>query len=122
MICALENDRNFSIEHNLQRFYRGAIDLNRAMSSNRRSYRYSASGNFFLGFDNGGQTKVLEPVELDGLLKSKENIECKVVLTIFLSKPYYSASMFIPVERIVGLLQVNKDEYLSCPIAENPCH
>ncbi|WP_156648918.1 hypothetical protein [Massilia sp. Leaf139] len=47
----------------------------------------------------------MESKEVLKLIENKSAIECKIVMTIYFSKPYYSASMMISADAIRGLLK-----------------
>jgi len=109
LICALENDRNFSVEHKITRFFSGDVELQKTDSDNSdRGYRYLSNGLFYLSFNNGSRLAKLTEREVINLLSVQDELECKVVMTVFLSKPYYSAAMKIPVAQVVKLLRENK--------------
>jgi len=110
LICALEDDRDFSVEHNMARFFRGGVEFQEAvLEKSRQKYRYLSDGIFYLSFDNGSQVTKLTEDEVVSLLSNKKEIECKVIMTIFLSRPYYSATMKISAEKISDLLKAAKE-------------
>lgn len=109
LICALENDRNFSVEHKMARFFSGDVELQKTDSDNSgRGYRYLSNGLFYLNFNDGSRLAKLTEGEVINLVSVQDEIECKVVMTVFLSKPYYSAAMKIPPAQVVKLLRENK--------------
>ena len=103
LVCALDEDRDFKIEHDMHRFFRGDLTLQEKETEHR--YRYVSNGNFFTSLDNGGHKRVIQSDEVLRLLADEVTIDCKVVMTIYLSKPYYSDTMKIPVVAMTDVLK-----------------
>ena len=107
LVCALEDDTNFSVKHNMQRYVEDGIKcggLERKSQGN--VFNYISEFDFFETKDDGGSESRLEKQELNNMLSQKREIPCKVVITVYLSTPYYSNAMYVPVKDI--LREVNK--------------
>ena len=103
VICALGEDRDFRVEHNLEKLFDGDLVLEKKEGA--RSYRYTSSGNFFLSWDDDTYRRVIESGEVLNLMGDKQEVECKVVITVYLYRPYYSHAMKIPVAALVEVLK-----------------
>lgn len=122
LVCALENDHDFSVEHNIERAFRGGVELQGSeLRGTKKQYRYLSEGNFFYSFNNGSQQAPLEKDEVIKLLAEKSVIECRIVMTIYFSKPYFSGSMMIPARDVVALLKISRDLFPVCPKAARVC-
>lgn len=107
LICALENDEDFSVKHRMKRYIYGYIDRdNIATSSSAGLFDYAIEFNFIEGNDSGSSESNIEKQKLNELLSKKQTVPCKVVMTIYLSAPYYSNTMYIPAEDL--LREINK--------------
>ena len=56
--------------------------------------------------NGGGSRRDLSTTELNHLLSNQQHIPCKVVVTAYGYKPYYSNTLYIPVADL--LRQINK--------------
>lgn len=103
--CALGADQDFSKGHSIQLTAIGAIDVD---ESNRAAGRFNYVSNVFLyeTNDRGSLARNLSIKELNSLLSDKKNIPCKVVITAYGYKPYYSNTLNIPTADL--LREINK--------------
>jgi hypothetical protein len=100
--CSLDDDTDFSVGHELSRFLRGNIESNGPRGTNQlTTFTYKV----WLDFretKNGGTTEQgLSRATVNKLLAGRSNIPCRVVMTIYLSKPYYSKTMQVPVTALL---------------------
>ena len=103
LICALEKDQDFRVEHSLAKLFDGGLNLEGREGVQR--YKYSSAGNFFLTWDGDARRRTLDSREVLKLLEDKQEINCKVVVTVYLHRPYYSQVMKIPVSALVNVLK-----------------
>lgn len=105
LVCSLDADHDFDIEHNLKYFARGGFEVaEKAANKAEAKYVFEAIVHFWEGHGNNiGSDQALAKEELDLLLKGKEEIPCKVRMTVYLSSPYYSETMMVPVKDILSV-------------------
>jgi hypothetical protein len=99
--CALKEDQDFSDEHVIERYGEGQVIKECAWSDDGRLYYTSL---FFETFNKDTTRKYISGEELKRILGHREKIPCKVVMTIYLSNPYYSATMWVPSAEILKVL------------------
>lgn len=103
LVCSLGDDVNLSVGLSLEEFFRGnvgvaSIDLN----SQGTAFRYQSVGNFYVSRDQGASKQVINDAELIRVLGLRATIPCRVSMTIYLEKPYYSSTMQIPTASIAA--------------------
>ena len=102
-ICALGDDTDFSIEHTISKAAMGLIRENKEDMS-KSGFEYTAS----IAFKDVGEKKrtsnYLSRDAIKGLLKDKQMIPCKVVVTATGYEAYYTKSLFIPVADVLSAL------------------
>lgn len=105
LVCALERDDDFSVDHTIERSAYGLIEKK---SSGNTAGEFSYVSSAFLSetLNKGTSRRNLSADELNAMLLSKKNIPCKVVVTAYGYKPYYSKTMSIPSADL--LREVNK--------------
>jgi hypothetical protein len=101
LVCALEDDHDFSVKHSLQRYFRGEISVVSTQPEKSGKFAYVSKGNFYESFDKDTSRKYISDDSLRNILSKSKSLPCKVVMTIYLKDPYYSATMFIPVQDIL---------------------
>ncbi|WP_439879164.1 hypothetical protein [Pseudomonas prosekii] len=103
--CALGEDQDFSVEHFIQFTAMGGIDVD---ASSRSGEKFNYSSHVFLEEtdSHGSRAKMLSVKELNGLLAGREYVTCKVVVTAYGFKPYYSNALLIPAADL--LREINK--------------
>lgn len=105
--CALADDHDFSVGKAMQFSAVGLIDSD---VSQRKKEEFSYLTSAFLvetSSDRSSQ-RYLSTTELNNLLSNKNQIPCKVVITAYGYKPYYSNTMNIPTADL--LREINKPE------------
>lgn len=123
LVCALENDRDFSVEHNMAKFFGGDVELQEGNTDKSgKKHRYLSNGLFYFNFDEGSRFARLAEDEVIDLISNTAEIDCKVVMTVFLSKPYYSATMKIPAREVVRLMKANQGSLRRGPDRKNHVH
>ena len=106
LVCTLDDDTNFSVKHNLRRYARGEVELTKIGGKVQDDdYLYAFKLNFYEENDGEGRSS-LKNKELNRLLSGRHGIPCKVVMTVYLSAPYYSNTMYVPVKDL--LREVNR--------------
>lgn len=109
LMCPLGDDQNFDVEHNMQHFFRGGLQLQGATEiGERTTYRYLSRGYFYENTPGRTDMKFLSGAALAGVLGSKKSVPCKVIMTVYMSSPYYSETMSIPVEDILRVTKSSK--------------
>ncbi|WP_065259428.1 hypothetical protein [Pseudomonas bananamidigenes] len=103
--CALADDTDFSVDKAIQF---SAVGLVESDKGEGRDGSFSYITNAFLveTYNNRSSQRHLPTSELNQLLSDKQQIPCKVVVTAYGYKPYYSNTMNIPVADL--LREVNK--------------
>lgn len=103
--CALGDDQNFSITNRFRYSAYGLIEVDEASHAGGK-FNYMTSAFLRQTQNNGTSREDLTVQELNGLLSGKQQIPCKVVVTAYGYKPYYSNTMNIPVADL--LREINK--------------
>lgn len=102
-ICALGDDTDFSIEHTISKAVMGLITENKKHSK-IAGFGYTAS----ISFKDVGEKKrtsaYLSRDAIKSLLKDKQKIPCKVVVTATGYDAYFTRSLFIPVADVFSAL------------------
>ncbi|MEG0066447.1 MAG: hypothetical protein RR740_17790 [Pseudomonas sp.] len=103
--CALADDHDFSVGKAI-RF--SAIGLIRSEKNQANETKFSYLTPAFITetSDNRSSERDLSVAEMNQLLSNKQQIPCKVVVTAYGYKPYYSNTMHIPVADL--LREINK--------------
>lgn len=103
LVCSLVDDVDFSVDHNLVKFFRGHFEVGSIKSNLEESqFNYESIGNFYISQDRGTSKRVIDDIDLIQILRLRTTISCRVVMTIYLRKPYYSTIMHIPTAEIVA--------------------
>ncbi|WP_460120312.1 hypothetical protein [Pseudomonas sp. H3_G09] len=105
--CALGEDEDFSITNRFRYSAYGLVDED-ASNKARGRFNYVTSAFLSQTQDNGSTQDNLSVPELNDLLSRKKSIPCKVVITAYGYKPYYSNTMNIPTADL--LREINKPE------------
>ena len=109
LICALEDDHDFSVKHSLDRYYRSEFTAIAAVpSSPPGRFHYLAKSDFYETFDEDASRQHITDEALRKLLSGKKTIPCKVVMTVYMKQPYYSATMLIPAEDILKQIPLSR--------------
>ncbi len=109
LICALEDDHDFSVKHTIKRFFRGEfIALPAAPASQAGQFHYLAKSDFYETLDDDASRDHISDETLRKLLSGKKTIPCKVVMTVYMKEPYYSATMLVPVSDILKQIPANQ--------------
>ncbi|WP_233202495.1 MULTISPECIES: hypothetical protein [unclassified Dyella] len=109
LVCSLDGDTDFSVEHTLQRFMRGEIEsIGRAAEGKQTQYNYAALVNFSETLDGGRSDNHLSGDAINQLLADRSTVPCKVIMTIYLSKPYYSKTMQVPAKALLDAVTVHQ--------------
>ncbi|PMQ04392.1 hypothetical protein DyAD56_15430 [Dyella sp. AD56] len=100
--CSLDDDADFSVDHVLLRFMRGSIEeAEQKAPSNTSLFKFKVLLNFQETDSGGSGSKNLHAATVSRLLAGRSTIPCKVVMTIYLAKPYYSKTMRVPVKALL---------------------
>lgn len=94
--CALAEDEDFSVDKFIRFSATGSIQSEKNASGPAK-YTYLSSAFMSEVSSGGGSRRDLSPAELNNLLSNKQQIPCKVVVTAYGYKPYYSNTLHIPV-------------------------
>lgn len=107
LVCSLDADNNFDVNHRLKYFARGRIEfIEQRVVAGKMPFIFDSNIHFWESpVDEMGSDKSLAKEELDVLLKGKQAIPCKVRMTVYLSSPYYSETMFVPAADILGVVR-----------------
>jgi hypothetical protein len=102
LLCALSEDQNFSVGHVIQEYGEG--EVLRGKNPGAAIFGYVSPVYFFYTDDNDTTRNYIEGSTLRVLLRQRKKIPCKVVMTVYLSSPYYSAVMWVPNSEILRIL------------------
>lgn len=105
LVCALEGDQDFSVNHSMQRYLRG--DVNIASTTSRTQsdkFVYLSKANFYESFDKDTSRKYIADAPLRKILQAQSAIPCKIVMTVYAKRPYYSSTMLVPTQDILKYL------------------
>ncbi len=104
LACSLGVDRNFEFEHRLEHFGRGDVEI-AAGPAGSGAYRFQSTFQFWRApKERMGSDEMLTDAELVAVLRARKTIPCIVRMTIYLSQPYYTKPMQVPVERILAAM------------------
>lgn len=105
LVCSLDDDADFSVDHAMPRYLRGNVDpLGHAGTPAR--FTYAATVNFRETRDEGTSDSLIGNAEVNRLLAGRATVPCKVVVILLPGKPYYSKTMQVPVAAL--LAEVNR--------------
>ena len=105
--CALADDHDFSVGKAIQFSAVGLVDSDVRENGNSK-FSFSTSTFITETSSNRSTERDLSAAELNQLLSNKQQIPCKVVVTAYGYKPYYSNTMNIPVADL--LREINKPQ------------
>ncbi|AKA22722.1 hypothetical protein PCL1606_12670 [Pseudomonas chlororaphis] len=105
LICALEDDDDFSVEHEIERSAYGRIQQAPART-NGSSSDFITEAFLSETLNKGQSRRNLDADELNRLLANKKALPCKAVITAYGYKAYYSKPMELPVADL--LREINK--------------
>ncbi|KOX98888.1 hypothetical protein AM274_28370 [Pseudomonas nunensis] len=103
--CALENDSDFSVGNTIERSAYGLIEKS-APGHVQGAFNYVTRAFLSETRNKGTSRRNLSVDELNSILANKTDIPCKVVITAYGYKPYYSNTMHIPTADL--LREINK--------------
>jgi len=103
--CPLGDDQNFSITNRFRYSAYGLIEVDETSPASGK-FNYMTSAFLRQTQNNGTSQEDLSVQELNALLLGKQQIPCKVVVTAYGYKPYYSNTMNLPVADL--LREINK--------------
>jgi len=103
--CALGDDEDFAVDKSMQFSALGLITSDKGQA-NKTGFSYLTSAFLIETSSDRSSDRNLSAVELNQLLSGKQQIPCKVVVTAYGYKPYYSNTMNLPVADL--LREVNK--------------
>lgn len=118
LICALGNDLDFRVEHNLEKLFDGDLVLEKKEKAQR--YKYVSNGNFFRSWDKDTYRRTIDSKEVVRLIRDKQDVDCKIVVTVYLHQPYYSATMKIPVVELLRVLTQAHPAKPCCNVPDAP--
>lgn len=102
LLCALGGDQNFDVEHSMQHFFRGNMQLvGSSTVEGKKSYRYASRGDFYQNSPGQRDMNLLRGDALRTMLSDKKSVPCKVIMTVYMAEPYYSAPLLIPVNELI---------------------
>ncbi|WP_434596854.1 hypothetical protein J3Q09_09670 [Pseudomonas sp. R4-83] len=103
--CALAEDEDFSVDKFIRFSATGSIEPE-GNDGGHAKYSYLSSAFMSEVSNGGGSRRDLSATELNHLMSNKQQIPCKVVVTAYGYKPYYSNTLYIPVADL--LREINK--------------
>jgi len=104
LACSLEADGNLEFEHRLEHFGKGGVEVAAGPAENG-AYRFQSALQFWRALeDSMGSDQMLTNAELAAVLQGRKTIPCIVRMTIYLSRPYYTKPMHVPVQRILAAM------------------
>ncbi|MFP6833030.1 hypothetical protein PS619_04274 [Pseudomonas fluorescens] len=104
--CALADDYDFSVDKAIQFSAVGVIESEKKRVTAKAKFSYLTSVFLVETSSSRSSQRDLSASELNHLLANKQQIPCKVVVTAYGYKPYYSNTMNIPVADL--LREINK--------------
>jgi len=108
LVCALEGDHDFSVSHSLQRYLRGDVSIAPASDPAKSSrFIYLSKANFYESFDKDTSRKYISDASLRKMLQAQTAIPCKIVMTVYAKRPYYSKTMLIPTQDILKQIPIS---------------
>ncbi|WP_146204658.1 hypothetical protein [Massilia glaciei] len=94
----------------MKQFLSGGVDPAEAsIDTKTRRYNYIAVTDFYESLDGGTSRNLLFGSSLEKILKSRSTIPCRVVITVYLSQPFYSAPMSIPTGDIIKSINTTSE-------------
>jgi hypothetical protein len=100
--CALGEDRNFDVEHRMRYVFEGTLELQGpSQAGNKTAFRYLSHGDFYENPPHNNDLDLLRGKGLADVLGAKKSVPCKVIMTVYMSSPYYSGTMSIPTADIL---------------------
>lgn len=103
-VCSLDADGNLAFEHRLERSAKGSIEPVGARAPGG-PYRFQSAVQFWRAPKDGMDSDVMMTnAELANALEGKQTIPCIVRMTIYLSQPYYTNPMHVPVQQILAAM------------------
>lgn len=114
--CSLDGDSDFSIEHEILLSGSASVRDVRIVEGDRR-YEFSTVMMFQESIDGGSGSRFIRKEVLLSLLSKQQYIPCRVTLTAFLYKAYYSNVMYVPTTRIIAQVEkeITAPEYVILP-------
>lgn len=105
LICSLDTDHNFDIEHKLKYFIHGGIDfVEQSAISGKPVYIFNSNVSFEESPENELDSDVWIPdPKLAKLLEAKTDVTCQVRMTVNFSEPYYSEIFLVPAKDIADV-------------------
>ncbi|MBV4474266.1 hypothetical protein [Pseudomonas botevensis] len=100
LLCALENDDDFSEGHQMKRFMRGGV----SDDSSGSHLDFVSQVVFSESVANGNSERNLTPAEIKKLLGNKKQVTCKFFASATMIDTYFSNVMYVPVESIIHAL------------------
>lgn len=122
--CALSDDQNFDVEHKMRYVFEGSLKLQgSSRAQDKATYRYLSHGDFYENPPNNNDLDLLRREKLADVLGGKKLVPCKVIMTVYMSSPYYSGTMFIPTSRKTRIQGVDVGRSRSCTtVVERTIH
>jgi hypothetical protein len=107
LICSLNDDHNFDVEHQLKYFAQGGIELvEKTSSDGKLSHVFESDFQFWQNVNREMATnQYLAREELHVLLNGRDTVPCRVRMTVYLSSPYYSGTMLVPAKDILAVIK-----------------
>lgn len=100
LLCALEDDTDFSEGHQMKRFMSGGVSDDASGSH----LDFVSPVVFSESVANGNSERHLTPAEIRKLLVDKKQLPCKFFASATMIDTYFSNVMYVPVESIVRAL------------------
>ena len=109
-MCALENDHDFALTHTIKRTFDGTMDIgNAGQGLPNGKFAYTSTGDFIETADGGSSYQDLDAKVVRTLLAARVTVPCKLYMTVYMSNPYYSETMFIPTVELLKAVPVDAD-------------
>lgn len=93
LICSLNRDLEFSSEHSINIKAEGRVTAN---SETKPNYKFSSELIFYYTNPNGTQRDLNDYDAIKPLLESQTSIPCKIRITAYGYKAYYTNTLLIP--------------------------
>lgn len=107
--CALDDDQNFDVENRMRYAFEGTLELQGASKvGDKITYRYRSHGDLYEQPPGSNDLNLLRGQTLVGILGNKSTVPCKVIMTVYVSSPYYSNTMSIPSADIVNTSKMKR--------------
>jgi hypothetical protein len=104
--CALEDDKDFTVGYFIPRTLEAILDPDEDQPKLMGSaFQYSLKARFLETLDNGGSTSYISNAQVASLLAKKTSIPCKIAMSVYASKPYYSEVMELPTAKVLQELK-----------------